>query len=84
METHKLLYSRREAAQMISVSIREIDKLIASSQLAAIRIGRRVLVARNALERFARIGNRLQREAFVYWTKRHLQNTALLPTSHDG
>jgi excisionase family DNA binding protein len=56
MDTTKILHSRRDAAQLISVSVPEIDKLIASGQLVAIRIGRRVLVARTALERFARKG----------------------------
>lgn len=54
METAKILHSRREAAHLISVSIREIDKLIASGQLQCLRLGRRVLISRKALEELFR------------------------------
>lgn len=53
METTKILHNRREAAYLISLSIRELDKLITAKQIEVLRVGRRVLVPRSALEAFA-------------------------------
>jgi excisionase family DNA binding protein len=50
----KLLYTKREAAQLLSLSIRSIDYLITSCEIASRRVGRRVLIHRDAIERFAR------------------------------
>jgi excisionase family DNA binding protein len=50
----KVLYTKREAAQLLSISIRSLDYLIFSQQLPTRRIGRRVLVHREAIEQFAR------------------------------
>ena len=36
----------------MSLSLRTIDNLIAASELATCRVGRRVLIARTELERF--------------------------------
>jgi excisionase family DNA binding protein len=52
--TEKVLYTKREAAQLLSISLRSIDYLIFSQQLPARRIGRRVLVHRDSIEQFAR------------------------------
>lgn len=52
----KLLHARQEAAQLLSISLRKIDLLIASKALKTVRVGRRNLVARSELERFARTG----------------------------
>jgi len=52
--TDKLLYTKREAAQLLSISLRSLDYLIVSQQLATRRIGRRVLVHRDSVEQFAR------------------------------
>jgi excisionase family DNA binding protein len=52
--TQKVLYTKREAAQLLSISVRSIDYLIFSRQIPARRIGRRVLVHRDAIEQFAR------------------------------
>lgn len=51
----KLLYTKREAAQLLSISVRSLDYLISTGQLAARRIGRRVLIPRDALEQFAQL-----------------------------
>jgi excisionase family DNA binding protein len=48
----KLLLTRKEAAQALSVSLRFLDGLIGSKQLQARRLGRRVLVEHRELERF--------------------------------
>jgi excisionase family DNA binding protein len=52
--TNKVLFTKREAAQMLSISVRSIDYLIFNQQLPTRRIGRRVLVHRDAIEQFAR------------------------------
>jgi excisionase family DNA binding protein len=54
----KLLHPRQEAAQLLSISLRKIDLLISSKALKTVRVGRRNLVARSELERFARKGTR--------------------------
>ncbi len=48
------LYGRRDAAEALGISIRSLDYLIASGQLPTRRIGRRRLVARSAIEQYAR------------------------------
>lgn len=50
----KVLYTKREAAQLLSISVRSIDYLIFSRQIPTRRVGRRVLVHREAIEQFAR------------------------------
>ena len=50
----KVLYTKREAAQLLSISLRSLDYLIVSQQLPARRIGRRVLLHRESIEKFAR------------------------------
>ena len=50
----KILYTKREAAQLLSISVRSLDYLIFNQQIPTRRIGRRVLVHRDAIERFAR------------------------------
>jgi len=52
--TEKVLYTKREAAQQLSISLRSLDYLIFSQQLPTRRIGRRVLVHRDSIERFAK------------------------------
>lgn len=49
-----ILVSRKDAAALLGLSIRSIDNLLARGQLAARKIGRRTLILRAALERFAR------------------------------
>jgi excisionase family DNA binding protein len=49
-----LLYSRKEAAKLLSISIRKIDYLLAEKRLIALRIDRRVLFSKKELIRFAR------------------------------
>jgi excisionase family DNA binding protein len=49
-----ILVSKKEAARVLSVSLRTIDNLIAAKELAVRRLGRRCLIPRRALEEFAR------------------------------
>ena len=50
----KILASREEAAQMLSISQRALDYLIATRRLPTRRIGGRVLVPLSDLRRYAR------------------------------
>jgi excisionase family DNA binding protein len=50
----RLLVSRHEAAQRLSISERALDYLVANKQLSTRRIGSRVLIAVSELRRFIR------------------------------
>jgi excisionase family DNA binding protein len=50
-----ILLSRKDTAAILSLSRRTVDELIAKGELRARRVGRRVLVPRVELERFASI-----------------------------
>jgi excisionase family DNA binding protein len=52
-----LLLSKPEAARMLGVSIRSLEHLIARHEIPTRKIGRRVLIARTALESFAKAQN---------------------------
>jgi Helix-turn-helix domain len=49
----KFLYSRKEAAHALGISVRSLDYLIAGKQLDTRRIGKKVLVTRASLAAFA-------------------------------
>jgi|CZKJ01.1.fsa_nt_gi excisionase family DNA binding protein len=53
MAQDRILYSKREAANLLSVSLRTFENLIATKQLPVCRIGRRVLISEEALSSFA-------------------------------
>jgi excisionase family DNA binding protein len=50
----RLLVGRREAADLLSISARALDYLVANKQLTTRRIGSRVLIPISELQRFAR------------------------------
>jgi hypothetical protein len=50
----KLLYSRRDTAEALSLSIRSIDYLITTGRLSARRVGGKILIPASAVRRFAR------------------------------
>ena len=50
----KLQHSRVEAADLLGVSLRTLDRLVADKQLSVRRIGRRVFITRDALSRFTK------------------------------
>lgn len=50
----KILFSKKEAAAMLSISLRSVDYLIARKELEVRRIGKRRLVPRSSLEKLAR------------------------------
>jgi hypothetical protein len=49
----RLLYDRKEAARQLSLSVRSLDYIIAAKGLETRRIGRKVLVTRASLVRYA-------------------------------
>jgi excisionase family DNA binding protein len=49
----RLLYDRKEAARQLSVSVRTIDYLVANKELDTRRIGKKVLVTRASLVKYA-------------------------------
>lgn len=53
-EAPRLLHSKAEAAQMLNVSVRTIDNLIAFKELPVRRIRRRVLITHSALLNFVK------------------------------
>jgi Helix-turn-helix domain len=50
----KLLYSRRDTAEALSLSIRSIDYLITAGRLPVRRVGGKILIPASAVRRFAR------------------------------
>lgn len=48
----KLQYARPEAANLLGISLRTLDRLIAEKQITVRRIGRRVLITHSELSRF--------------------------------
>jgi excisionase family DNA binding protein len=56
--SEQLLISKREAAAMLGLSVRTLENLLSLKELPARRIGRRCLIERQALERFARRDHR--------------------------
>jgi len=59
----KILCSKREAAQMLNVSLRTIDNLIAFKEITVRRIGRRVLIPYSAIQNFVRTDHRIPKAA---------------------
>lgn len=49
----RLLYDRKTAARMLSISVRSLDYIIAAKGLETRRIGRKVLVTHASLVRYA-------------------------------
>ena len=55
--SEKLLFSVRETALRLGISIRSVDALIKTGSLPSVRVGRRVLVHITALNGFAAKGH---------------------------
>jgi excisionase family DNA binding protein len=45
----RLLYPRRDAADLLSISLRKLDRMIRERAIRVVRIGRRTLVPREQL-----------------------------------
>lgn len=50
----KILYGKREAAYLLSISVRKLDYLISQKQMVVRKIGTKVLIPKSALIEFAR------------------------------
>jgi len=50
----KLLYSKLDAAEALSLSVRSIDYLITTQRLPMRRVGGKVMIPAGAVRRFAR------------------------------
>lgn len=50
----KLLYSKKDSAFALSISVRAVDYFIAQKKLRTVRIGRRVLIPVSSLREFAK------------------------------
>jgi excisionase family DNA binding protein len=57
MPNPKILVSKAEAAEMLSLSVRVIEKLIRRRQLEVVQVGRRVLIPTKSLAAFAARGD---------------------------
>jgi excisionase family DNA binding protein len=51
--TMPILFSKRQAADALGISLRTIDNLISTRKLKVARIGKRVLIPRKVVEQFA-------------------------------
>ena len=49
-----ILLSRKQAASLLSISLRGLDYLLSQGKLRTRRIGKRVLIPRQEIDRFAR------------------------------
>jgi excisionase family DNA binding protein len=58
-----LLLSKRNAAAALGISVRTLETLISVKELKTVRIGRRRLVPRHELEKFARRDHVMGRSA---------------------
>ena len=52
----RLLFSRREVSKLLNLSERQITRLIDNQRLGIVRAGRRTLIHRDEVEKFARNG----------------------------
>jgi excisionase family DNA binding protein len=50
MTTQPILLSKKQAAEMLGISIGLLDKLVRQGQIERVRIGRRTLFRRDAIE----------------------------------
>jgi len=50
----RLLYDRKSAALQLSISVRSLDYLISKKELAVRRMGKKILIPRSELVKFAR------------------------------
>jgi excisionase family DNA binding protein len=53
-----LLHHRKNAARILGVSIRLLDRLLAERELKSVRVGRRRLISESALQNYIRARER--------------------------
>lgn len=52
--TERILYTRQDAAKLLSISLATLDRLIGTKKLPARRIGRKVMLQHVELMKFSR------------------------------
>jgi excisionase family DNA binding protein len=62
-ELLRLLYGKRESALLLGISDRELDHQLALGELQFRRVGKRVLIPRSELLRFAESDHRSKSDA---------------------
>jgi len=62
MHKPKLLFTRAEAADLLSISVRTLEHLIAAEELEVCRVGRRVLITARSLDRFTKTDHEIARQ----------------------
>jgi excisionase family DNA binding protein len=50
----RIVHRRERVAQRLDISLREVDRLIATKQIASLKIGKRRLVSETAIQAFVR------------------------------
>jgi excisionase family DNA binding protein len=60
----RILYSREEAAEQLSICLSTLQLLIAQGEIEVRRLGKRILIPRSELERLAR------RDVHVVWPEK--------------
>jgi excisionase family DNA binding protein len=53
LKSEKILYSKAASAEILDISIRTLENLIAAGEILIHRIGRRVVISRQTLDKFA-------------------------------
>jgi excisionase family DNA binding protein len=62
-ETHaippseKLMFGKREAAALLSIGVRTLDRLLAAGRIRHKRVGKKILISRIEIEKFAKGGD---------------------------
>jgi excisionase family DNA binding protein len=64
MISDKILYSMKEAAAQVSLSVSTLEQLVTQGEVHVRRIGKRILVPRKELERLA------TRDVEIFWPER--------------
>ena len=76
----KLLYSRRDTAEALCLSIRSVDYLITTGRLSTRRIGGKILIAASTVRRFAREDHPESVRAAGIATSTHAKTKSQLPS----
>lgn len=53
----KLLFGKREAAALLSIGMRTLDRLLAADRIRHKRVGKKILISRAEIEKFAKGGD---------------------------
>ena len=77
----KLLYSRRDTAEALCLSIRSVDYLITTGRLSTRRIGGKILIPASAVRRFAREDHPESVRAAGIATSTHAKTKSQLPSA---